>query len=104
LFTDEIEAWVHGPVVPSIFRRFKEYRWNEIDCRVSPLSNERVLRHMNSVLDSYGKYTATQLERLTHQEKPWRDARVGLEPDEPSRRVISIDAMRGFYTTLLNAR
>jgi uncharacterized phage-associated protein len=54
------------------------------------------------VMDVYGKYTATELERLTHQEKPWRDARGSLPLDEPSRAVISLETMREYYSSLLN--
>ena len=46
------------------------------------------------VLALYGKYGATQLERLTHSEQPWIQARRGLSPDEPSRNVIPKNHMR----------
>jgi uncharacterized phage-associated protein len=104
LFDEEIEAWIHGPVVPTIFRTYKGYRWSAIDCPVHPTNSRRVLAHLASVLKSYGQYTATQLERLTHQEDPWRMARMGLEPDQPSRKVITKDAMRNYYSKLVHGR
>lgn len=30
LFQDRIEAWVHGPVVPSVFREYRSFRWSPI--------------------------------------------------------------------------
>jgi uncharacterized phage-associated protein len=97
LFLESIEAWVHGPVVPSIFRRFKDYRWSPIDCPVEPCEDEAVRGHIESVIDAYGKFTATELERITHHETPWIEARRGLDPDVPSCNVISHSAMRDYY-------
>ncbi len=104
LFRDSIEAWVHGPVVPSVFRKFKEYRWNTIDCPVFPLGDSGVIDHVNSVLDAYGNLPATRLERLTHREEPWRLARGNRPVDEPSSAVIDTDVMKRFYSSLLPAQ
>ena|ERR1017187_7822771 len=103
LFRDDIEAWVHGPVVPSVFRKFRGYRWDTIDCDVHPLDDKRVLDHLNSVLDAYGKVSATSLERLTHNEEPWNAARQGAPIDEPSQNVIDHKVMRKFYSELAEA-
>src|SRR6266446_3445682 len=27
LFNDRIEAWVHGPVVPVVFREYRDFKW-----------------------------------------------------------------------------
>ena|ERR1700728_2033597 len=104
LFDDAIEAWVHGPVVPSVFRRFKSYGWSVIDCGVPvpPPVNEQVLAHLGMVLHAYGSVQATRLERLTHQESPWKDARKGIAIDEPSHNVIQQAAMREFYLKALH--
>jgi uncharacterized phage-associated protein len=100
-FLEDIEAWIHGPVVPRIFGSFKEYRWNVIAKPVTPLTDNGATGHVNAVLDSYGKFTATELERLTHSEQPWILARRGVAPDEPSRNVIPKDHMKSFYRSLI---
>ncbi len=102
LFNDAFEAWVHGPVVPRVFRRFKEFRWNTIDSPVTPVDERSLVDHLNSVLDTYGKFGATQLERLTHQEEPWVIARNGLAPDAACSAVITNETMKVFYTKLAN--
>jgi uncharacterized phage-associated protein len=104
LFHDSIEAWVHGPVVPSVFRKFKGYRWNAIDCTVSPVADARVTAHINSVLDAYGSIQATRLESLTHREEPWRVARGDRPVDEPCNAVIDTEVMRRFYSSLLQTQ
>ena len=103
LFDEDIEAWVHGPVVPSVFRRFKSYRWKTIDEPVEPIHDKEVCEHLKSVLDVYGKLGATQLERITHSEDPWRLARAGVPPDASSNTVITHKSMSAFYTKLGNA-
>jgi uncharacterized phage-associated protein len=103
LFLESIEAWVHGPVVPSIFRRFRDYRWRPIDCEVDPCESVDIRRHIESVLNAYDRFDATQLERLTHCESPWIEARKGLDPDMSSRNVISHSAMRDYYSSRLAA-
>ncbi len=103
LFDDSIEAWVHGPVVPSVFGRFKHYRWNPItdvfdDVRLAGGTNERsVEAHVKEVLEAYGRLSGPQLEVLTHQETPWREARIGLAKDQASNNIISLDAMKTYY-------
>jgi uncharacterized phage-associated protein len=97
LFDDAIEAWIHGPVVPSVFKRYRDYRWTVIDCDVTPVQDVMAIRHIKSVLDSYGSFGATQLERLTHRETPWIMARRGIPRDEPSHNVITTDSMKDYY-------
>jgi uncharacterized phage-associated protein len=101
LFYESIEAWVHGPVVPSVFRKFKAYRWSKIDCPVSPVRDTAVIAHINAVLDAYGSIQASRLESLTHREEPWKAARGEMPIDEPSNAIIDRDAMKRFYSSLL---
>lgn len=102
LFNEAIEAWVHGPVVPPIFRCYREYRWNPI-LQVSGASVSVPLRkHLEEVWQVYGKFDASTLERITHSERPWREARAGLPLDAPSHNVISNRSMKAYYSALLN--
>lgn len=100
LFAEDFEAWVHGPVVPIVFRRFKPYRWNEIDEEVTPVADKALAAHLLEVLRAYGHLTPNQLERLSHSEQPWKDARGNLDPIAASNEVISKQSMKEFYSTL----
>ena len=104
LFNDKIEAWVHGPVVPNVFREYKKYSWNPIS--VSPtnvlIHSSDIQFHLKQVIRVYGKFDATTLERMTHRESPWMEARGTLAPDEPSNRVINLESMKTFYRARLN--
>jgi len=102
LFSERIEAWAHGPVVPDVYRRFRGYRWETIDpedVRDNPyhaLSGD-VLDLLQEVWEKYGALSAKQLERLTHSEAPWARAYgnrpLGQACDEP----ITPDAMTSYY-------
>jgi uncharacterized phage-associated protein len=103
LFDEPIEAWVHGPVVPSIFRRYKECRWNHLP-RVEWVSAQTpaVKDHLTEVWRVYGKFDAFGLEKLTHSETPWQMARAGLPSDAPSHSIISHASMREYYASRVN--
>jgi uncharacterized phage-associated protein len=101
LFDDRIEAWVHGPVVPSLYRRFKKYGWEPIALQPhAPAFTNGTEKHLVEVFSVYGRFTAWDLERMTHQEKPWRVARRGLESDEEGHNEIAPQLMRDFYREL----
>ncbi len=100
LFDDRIEAWIHGPVVPPVFGRFKQYRWNPIavaNAESGDVDEEYIREHIEEVLEAYGNLTGPQLETLTHQEDPWKIARNGIPPDSPSNAIISHESMKDYY-------
>jgi len=101
LFDDEIQAWVHGPVVPSLYGRFKKHRWEAIaEQPVLPELPKAVHHHLVEVFSVYGRFSAWDLERMTHQETPWLNARKGLTLDEEGKHPISHKDMHAFYAKL----
>jgi uncharacterized phage-associated protein len=69
LFEERIEAWIHGPVVRSVYSRFKNYRWKAIDKKINyPDISQRIASFLEEVSSVYGRYSAWDLERMTHQE------------------------------------
>jgi uncharacterized phage-associated protein len=98
LFDEEFRAWKHGPVLPTQYRRFRHTGWNPILDRLNPPDLPEEMRvYLQEILRSYGSETAIALERMTHSESPWREARGNLDPDQNSNRAISTESMRGFY-------
>ncbi|MBI3441572.1 MAG: SocA family protein [Proteobacteria bacterium] len=77
LFSDEIEAWQHGPVVPSVYQEYKEHGANDIPPPVgldSSIFTKADINLMNDVYDEYGQFSAWKLRNMTHQEPPWVNA------------------------------
>lgn len=101
LFEEDFEAWVHGPVIPNIFRHYRDYKW-------APINNVACQRvadsHLQEVWRVYGKFRAFELERMTHSEDPWRAARGNLPPDASSHELISKESMRAYYSARLHGR
>lgn len=104
MFDEDIEAWVHGPVVPEIFRRYRICRWSPIPRGDTIGVSTMITRHVKEIWDAYGKFSPYDLERMTHSDKPWKDARAGLSPDESSHRVITKNAMMRYYSARLHGK
>jgi uncharacterized phage-associated protein len=98
LFSDDFEAWIHGPAIPEIYQAYKHYGWNAIPRpkTVIPIENEEQ-SVISSVLEAYGAMTGKALEELTHSESPWLNARVGLNSNRRSHNRISKKAMKAYY-------
>lgn len=112
LIDEDFEAWVHGPVIPSLYGELKQYGFNDIrvindeldaaDIRIDENIRKNKLSENQqdlifSVLNKYGMLNSFQLEMLTHSESPWIDARKGYGPNERCRVIISKDSIKSFY-------
>lgn len=105
LFPEDFQAWVHGPVVPSVYRQFKPYGFGPILRGPRSVASGPVFnRHLADVMATYSRFSAFDLERMTHSERPWQNARGGIPPDEPSRAVISKADMTQFYGARLHGK
>jgi uncharacterized phage-associated protein len=101
LFVEDFEAWVHGPVLPSLYQRFKIYRWNPIGIKVKePDLPTTTKKHLKEIVKVFGKFSAFELERMTHNEAPWKKARKGLPLDVNSSKIISKSSMKSYYSSL----
>ena len=100
LFDGDFEAWAHGPVNRDLWNRLEEYGYlkvpNEALLFVGSFSDKEQ-EILGCVWDTYGDMTGFQLEDLTHEEAPWREARGNTPHYAPSTAVISKDSMYGYY-------
>ncbi|MBK3698576.1 Panacea domain-containing protein [Listeria monocytogenes] len=90
LFEEQFEAWVHGPVIPEIYRMYSVYGYNnipKIDNEID-IGNKDIENILNQVMTVYGKYDGNELESITHQEEPWISARSGYGPLDTCNEVI----------------
>src|SRR5690625_3571632 len=100
LFEEEFQAWVHGPVSPTLYRKYKTFGWQPIPTTESPDFEEEELEVLEEVYRTYGQFTGDELESLTHAEKPWIEARDSLAPYEPSRNSLNPNLIKEYYSTL----
>lgn len=99
LFSETIEAWVHGPVIPALYQTYKNYGWQKIPMVAVddvPLANS-TSEILNAVYDTYGELSGGQLEMLSHSEAPWKNARGNLQPYEICTNPIKPEDMKAFY-------
>ena len=101
LFRDALRAWPRGPVVHGVWKTYSNYKWKPIARRVSkPDLPVEAQKHLDEVFDVFGQYTAYSLEKMTHNESPWKNARKGLRPKQSSTNVISTSDMRKYFSQL----
>jgi uncharacterized phage-associated protein len=105
IINDEFQAWVHGPVCPTLYDKYAGSGFEDIypDAfapRARFTADEREL--LESVLETYGASTGNALEVLTHSEPPWIIARGGLAPDKPCNRIIDPEDMKRYYRSIYN--
>ncbi|MCI8483407.1 MAG: DUF4065 domain-containing protein [Lachnospiraceae bacterium] len=110
-FSEKIEAWDFGPVVPEAYHEYKQYGGGDIPTidfyfkfdRKDPWSSEKIAysddqitegdrRLMDEVVDRFADYTATDLVNLTHRQAPWKNVYVSNE-----NREITVGAIRDYF-------
>jgi len=100
LFSEDMEAWAHGPVVPELFHHFKEHGWNALPV---PTDEDLVKFDgeaadvLEQVLNTYGEYSAKRLEALTHKDNPWIEARGDCAPEARCSTVMSKERIKHFF-------
>jgi uncharacterized phage-associated protein len=78
LFPGSIEAWEHGPVVPTVWQNYKNYKTAPLpvtppdDIPAMPTGTAQLL---DRVYNFFGQYSAWKLRNLTHEETAWLEAR-----------------------------
>lgn len=107
LYKEDCMAWIHGPVYEEVYDLFKDFKYNPIEDnrfaifkdRFEELSEQEKMV-IDLVINTFGKYSGKVLEDITHEEQPWKNARLGYEPSEPSREIISKDEIRNYFVSV----
>jgi uncharacterized phage-associated protein len=96
IFAEDIEAWMHGPVVPDLYHAYKGHGSGAIP-RPQDVDFEIYSTDMRDLLDEvytvYGQFSAWKLRSMTHDEPPWKET--------PNLGVISHVKMKDYFKTQL---
>ena len=95
LFDEDIEAWMYGPVVPSMYEKYKGCGRNGIEPDRSmefSFEQKNELALFNEVCKVYGAYSAIGLMNMTHDETPWKTTPIG----EGEGHIIAKEKMQSF--------
>jgi uncharacterized phage-associated protein len=77
IFKDIIKAWAYGPVVPGLYKAYKEYGAGAIpaDKSFDPKSIDKDTREfLDEIYKVFGQFSATRLMDFTHTDQCWKDA------------------------------
>ena len=99
LFTDSIEAWRYGPVIPNLYRKIKKYGQGSVNKKiggdVSTLSDIKK-EWIEAVYEAYKDFSALRLSAITHLEgTPWSKVHI-----EDLNMQITDDFIRPYYKEL----
>ena len=130
LFTDDCQAWVHGPVYKDIYLRYKDYTFSPIDSPATEISgiksSEKLADYKyaqksditrltaeltttlsatekavcDGVIDNLCCYSGKELERFTHHEEPWILTRGNLKTGDSSNKIISKNTIGEYFTKI----
>lgn len=98
LFNSRIEAWEHGPVVPTVYSVYRAYGSEQL--HAEPVDYDQfTAEEMDTMMDVfafYGKYSASGLRELSHQPgTPWKNV---YRPDV-MHIEITVQAMQDYCKT-----
>ena len=99
LFEEGIEAWAHGPVVPTLYHKYKLHGASGIPCPEGvdfSKYDAETQEFLNKVYDLFGQFSGWKLREFTHEETPWKDTYA----KNPSG-IIPLETMKEYFKTRL---
>jgi uncharacterized phage-associated protein len=98
LFEEDLLAWTHGPVARTVWHKYKDRGFETIvpERTIKKISGKALLL-LEAVNGKYSLFSAKQLERMTHSELPWIEARGDLPLEEKSEQPISKVTMEKYF-------
>lgn len=113
LIFEAVHAWKYGPVIHSVYRRFKEYGGHQIDRLLlafhekpefeklsTELEDERML--LETVWKGYGQRSGAQLSTITHRAgSPWHKVWESNGGKDQLDAVIPEAYIKEYYKALI---
>lgn len=99
IFSDDIQAWDYGPVIPEVYKIYKCCGNNPIREAAEPFDEARLnsseLGLLIDVYGYYGQYTGLALKNMTHKKgTPWDQVYV-----TDQNNIIPLDVMKNAFLT-----
>lgn len=104
MFKEDCQAWMHGPVYARIYEKYKEFLYHPIEAtlgenEISLTASEKVI--VDNVAKYLCCYSGKTLEKFTHEEAPWLDARKNVPANESSENIISKELMKEYFKKII---
>jgi len=106
LFQEDFQAWANGPVCYELYQKhsglfvvddqfLSNFHYDQF--------NKSQLETIDTVLRAYGEETPIELSNRTHAERPWLEARNGVEEGARSKNIIDKATMQEYYASKIAA-
>lgn len=96
LFTDEIQAWQHGPVCSEVYHIYKTNGSNIIpfteNITFGDFLNDEQFKFLDEVYDEFAQFSAWKLRDMTHDEPTWIN-------HESTASIIPRDEIKEYFLT-----
>lgn len=93
-FSEDMEAWDFGPVVPDVYFKYKIFGCLDLtDKGKIPYIDHQSASMIQGMLDYCRNYPTYQLVDITHQQDPWKNARIS-----GARTVIPKTAIKEYFS------
>lgn len=77
-FSEEIQAWNFGPVVPEVYKQYRAYGATNIPGGQKDEGFELISRqdkeHLDAIIDNAARYSSSSLTEITRRQSPWKSA------------------------------
>lgn len=99
LVQNQFQAWIHGPVSPDLYLKYKQWGWNLIDRKSKTITfeNSETPEFLDAIYDKYKDHTDMELSNITKSHRPWKNARNNVPEDHYCANPISWNDMREYY-------
>jgi uncharacterized phage-associated protein len=97
MFSDDIESWEFGPVVPDVFYAYPHKKNNVVIPLTNSLTNEQI-DIITSVVNVFKNTRGTEMIDLTHSEQPWQNA---IKSNYKNEKISEIDMVKFFNKLLI---
>jgi len=105
LIDENAEAWKYGPVIPSLYHKYKIFGGNSISFGYDhpvKFQDEKVKDLLNKIWEVYGGLTGVQLSAKTHKEgTPWSITWDNVKKTGAMSLQISDDLIKSYYQSLM---
>ena len=100
LFNENIEAWEHGPVIPSVYQAFRPCGSKNIEMTIGEydesIFTSEQLNFLADIALTYGKYTAAALRNISHKPgSPWAQVY-----EKKKNNIITPESMKKYFSAL----
>ena len=103
LFSEDCQAWTHGPVYRDVYYRYRDYKFDPI-ARNDKVDDTLLSSSEKAIFESVAKhiccYSGKVLEKFTHFETPWLSARGDLKETAACDRVITKESIGAYFDSV----